>query len=94
MAARRKKKYELRYRISHPNHLEGELRKWWTDEHAQEERMTVASANREGAWYMVLLHHDNWHKLPPRIERLTATRRGRRRFALESGRHREKTRRR
>jgi hypothetical protein len=86
--------YELRYRISHPTRLDGELRKWWRDEHVQEERMTVASANRDDAWYVLLLHHDTWERLPPRIERLSAMRRGRRRSGRKSSRRRGKTRRR
>jgi hypothetical protein len=83
MAAKTKlKRYELRYLISHPNYDEGELRKWWTDEHVQEERDVWYAAGPEHAWYLLLLHHDTWQKLPPRINRISASRRrGRKRGA-------------
>ena len=79
MAAKTKlKRYMLRYRISHPRHTEGELRRWWDDEHVQEEGMTLAGTSREHAWYLLLVHHDTWQKLPPRIRRISASRRSRR----------------
>lgn len=74
MAKRKLKRYHLRYRVSQPEHYAGELRRWWTDEHVQEERMTLASTSKDDAWYLVFLHHDTWQKLPPRIERISATR--------------------
>jgi hypothetical protein len=78
---RGKRRYALRYRILHTDPSDGHGRKWWGDEHAQEERMLVVASSPEDAWYFVLLHHDHWEKQPPRIERLLLVPRTSRRSA-------------